>query len=353
MPDVYRVVQWATGNVGRHALRAVLERDQFELVGVHAFSADKIGADAGTLAGVDPVGLAATDDVDALIAAAPDCVLYTPRVVDYELVCRLLESGINVVTTGDFLTGSHHPQELAMLTAAATLGGTTFLGTGFEPGFVNVVAGFLSGACRRVRSVKLVETLDCTQYPVREAWTVLGFAKPAKDRLVEFDPSSARYGLGYFESLDLVASMLGVELDHQRGFIENALATKHLDLGWITFAEGTVAGQRRTYRGYRNGRVVVELAICWTMSDEALDPQWADPEGFAVEIDGEPRVDAVIRFGPPHDAELSDERTIMGLLMVGTAMAAVNAIPHVCAAPPGVLTHIDLPIRGTHGALID
>jgi hypothetical protein len=349
----YRVVQWATGNVGRHALRAVLERDQFELVGVHAFSPDKVGADAGTLAGIDPVGVPATDDIDALLGAAPDCVLYTPRVIDYDLVGRLLRSGINVVTTGDFLTGSHHPQELAALTAAALYGGTTFLGTGFEPGFINVVAGFLSGACRRVHSVKLVETLDCTQYPVREAWTVLGFAKPAKDRIVEFDPSSARYGLGYFETLDLVANMLGVDLERKQGLVEHAIATRDLDLGWITFDKGTVAGQRRTYRGYLKERVVIELAICWTMSDEALEPQWTDPEGFAVEIEGEPRVDAVIHFGPPHDSKLSEEHTVMGLLMVSTAMAAVNAIPYVCDAPPGVMTPIDLPIRGTHGALIN
>lgn len=349
----YRVVQWATGNVGQRALRAILDRDEFELVGVHAYSPDKVGHDAGALVGIAPVGVLATDDVEALIGEAPDCVLYTPRVIDYELVARLLRAGINVVTTGDFLTGTHHLEELAALTAAAQHGGTTFLGTGFEPGFINVVAGFLSGACRRVHSVKLVETLDCTQYPVREAWTVLGFAKPAKDRLVEFNPSSARYGLGYFETLDLIAKMLGVNLERKHGLVEHALTTRDLDLGWITFDRGTVAGQRRTYRGYINERVVVELAICWTMSDEALDPQWTDPEGFAVEIEGEPRVDAVIHFGLPHDSELSEEQTVMGLLMVSTAMAAVNAIPYVCDAPPGVMTPIDLPIRGTHGALIN
>jgi 2,4-diaminopentanoate dehydrogenase len=191
----YRVVQWATGNVGRCALRAILDRDVFELVGVHAFSPDKVGRDAGTLAGVAPVGVLATDDVGALIGTAPDCVIYTPHVVDYALVERLLRTGINVVTTGDFLTGTHHPEERAALEIAALEGGATFLGTGFEPGFVNVVAGFLSGACRRVHSVKLVETLDCTGYPVRDAWTVLGFGKPAKDRVVELDPPTARYGL--------------------------------------------------------------------------------------------------------------------------------------------------------------
>ena len=193
--------------------------------------------------------------------------MYTPRVIDYALVERLLRAGINVVTTGDFLTGTHHPKERAALEEAAA-GGTTFLGTGFEPGFINVAAGFLTGACRRVHSVKLVETLDCTEYPMREAWTVLGFAKPVVKRLAEVDPATARYGLGYFETLDLVADMLGIELESKQGLVEHALATRDLELGWITFAKGTVAGQRRSYRGYRNGRVVVELAICWTMSDK-------------------------------------------------------------------------------------
>ena len=349
----YRVVQWSTGNVGKRALRAILDRKTLELVGVHAFSPDKIGSDAGLLAGTEPVGVLATDDADALIATAPDCVIYTPQVIDYPLVERFLRAGINVVTTGDFLTGTHHPNERASLEAAAAAGGATFLGTGFEPGFVNVVAGFLSGACRRVHSVRLIETLDCTEYPVRQAWTVLGFAKPPKQRLVELDPATTQYGLGYFETLDLVADMLGITLESKQGLVEHAVATRDFDLGFIRFAEGTVAGQRRTYRGYRNGRVVVELAICWTMSDDALDPQWTDPKGFAVEIEGDPRVDAVIRFGAPHDPALSTDTDVMSLLMTGTAMTAINAIPHLCEAPPGVITPVDLPITGSRGSLVD
>src|ERR1700744_1768019 len=257
----YRVVQWATGNIGQRALRAVLDQETLQRVGVHAFWSEKVGRDAGALAGVAPVGVIATDNVDALIDTAPDCVIYTPHFIDYALVDRLLRAGINVVTTGDFLTGTHHPKEVAALESAAAAGGATFLGTGFEPGVINVAAGFLTGACRRVHSVKLVETLDCTEYPVRDAWTVLGFAKPPKDRVTEFAPATARYGLGYFETLDLVADMLGIELESKRGLVEHAVATRDLDLGWITFAKGTGAGQRASYRGYRNGRIVVELAI--------------------------------------------------------------------------------------------
>ena len=148
----YEVVQWSTGNIGRRALGILLDRDDFDVVGVHAFGSDKVGCDAGALADRPRVGVAATGDADALIDLRPDCVNYMPRVIDYDLVARLLRSGINVVTTGDFLTGTHHPSERPALEEAARQGRATFLGTGFEPGFINVVAGFLTGACRQVHT---------------------------------------------------------------------------------------------------------------------------------------------------------------------------------------------------------
>ncbi|MGZ4528376.1 MAG: NAD(P)H-dependent amine dehydrogenase family protein [Mycobacterium sp.] len=340
----YRVVQWSTGNIGRRALGVLLDREDFDLVGVYAFGSDKVGRDAGELADQAPVGVAATSDADALIELRPDCVCYMPRVIDYDLVTRMLRSGINVVTTGDFLTGTHHPVELPALEEAAQQGRATFLGTGFEPGFINVVAGFLTGACRQVHSVTLVETLDCTTYPVWEVWKVLGFGKPPREPVTQIDPATQRYGLGYFETLDMIATMLGVELDSKEAFVEPAVLTRDLNLGWVDFAAGTVGGQRRTYRGHLGGRPVVELAICWTMSNDALDPHWSDPEGFSVVIEGKPRVDATIRFGEPgQDA--------MTVLMDSTAVAAVNAIPFVCDAQPGVITPIDLPITGSQGAL--
>jgi hypothetical protein len=340
----YRVVQWSTGNIGKRALGMLLDRDAFDLVGVHAHGAGKVGADAGALIGRPPVGVTATDDVDALLALAPDCVNYMPRAIDFELVARMLRAGVNVVTTGDFVTGSHRQAERAALEAAAIEGGATFLGTGFEPGFANVAAGFLTGACARVHSVKLVETLDCTTYPVQDVWKVLGFGKPPRERLTPVDPNGLRYGLGYFETLDMIATMLGAELDAKEAFVEPAVLTRDLNLGWVDYAAGTVGGQRRTYRGYRNGRAVVELAICWTMSDDALEPQWTDPKGFSIVIEGDPYVDATIRFGKPGE-------DVMTVLMDSTAVAAVNAIPFLCQAKPGIITPIDLPIVGSVGAL--
>src|ERR1700740_2355441 len=125
----YRVVQWSTGNIGRRAVGILPERGDFDVVGVHAYGSDKVGRDAGLLADQPPVGVAATGDADALIELRPDCVNYMPRAIDYELVTRMLRSGINVVTTGDFLTGTHHPAELPALEDAGRQGHTTFLGT--------------------------------------------------------------------------------------------------------------------------------------------------------------------------------------------------------------------------------
>jgi len=346
------VVQWSTGNVGRRALQTIIDHPELELVGVHAFGGDKIGMDAGDLAGRAATGVTATDDVDALIALAPDCVSYMSTTVDYNLVARFLQAGVNVVTTGDFLTGSHHVQERAALDAAAREGDATFMGTGLQPGFINLVAGFLTGASRNVHSIKLEETLDCTKYAVAEAWAATGFGKPVEARVIPLEPGPTVPALAFFESLDLVAGMLSLELDAKQAFVEVAAATRDIDLGWIRFPKGTVAGQRRIYRGMARGRTVVELTICWTMSNDALDRPWSNADGWRIEIEGEPRVDAIIRYALPEVERLSGEPDVMSVLMVGTAMAAVHAIPFVCDAAPGVTTPSELPVFGARYAVV-
>src|SRR5262245_39704251 len=135
----YRVVQWATGNIGTRSLRSVIEHPQLDLVGVYVHSPDKAGQDAGELCGLDPVGIAATNDVDEIVALGADCVLYMPRALDAGEVCRLLASGTNVVTTrGEF----HHPASMERrlrehVEAACREGGTSIHSTGSSPGFIS------------------------------------------------------------------------------------------------------------------------------------------------------------------------------------------------------------------------
>jgi hypothetical protein len=94
----YRVIQWATGNIGLRALEVALAHPEIDVVGVRVFDPAKVGVDIGTLVGGDPVGVAATDDVEALFALEADCVLYMPSVFHIDELCRMLESGTNVVT---------------------------------------------------------------------------------------------------------------------------------------------------------------------------------------------------------------------------------------------------------------
>ena len=100
----YRVVVWATGGIGSIAIRTVSKRPEFELVGVWVHSEEKVGKDAGELAGGDPIGITATNDAEALISLQPDCVIYAASGPERDALAipdyvKLLESGINVVTT--------------------------------------------------------------------------------------------------------------------------------------------------------------------------------------------------------------------------------------------------------------
>src|SRR5205807_10061660 len=95
----YRVVQWATGNIGLKSLRAVIDHPDLELVGLYVYSDAKAGKDAGELCGTGPTGIVATRDVDQILALHADCVLYMGDRVDVDVLCRLLESGANVVST--------------------------------------------------------------------------------------------------------------------------------------------------------------------------------------------------------------------------------------------------------------
>ncbi len=147
----YRVVQWASGNVGRAAMEGVLDHPDLELAGCWVYSPDKEGADVGTLIGHAPLGIAATCDVDALLALDADCVVYSPIFADVDVVTRILESGKNVVTPlGWFYPPS---DERARLDGICRAAGVTLHGTGIHPGGITerfpLMVSALSGSITR------------------------------------------------------------------------------------------------------------------------------------------------------------------------------------------------------------
>src|SRR5829696_2665956 len=148
-----RVVQWTTGNVGRRSVRAVAAHPDLELVGCYAWSAEKVGRDVGELCGIDPVGVAATDDVDALLALGPDCVTYNPMWQSTDELVRILEAGVNVVSTAAFINGRGLGADRDRIAAACARGGSSMFGTGISPGFVELMGIAAANVCDRVDKV--------------------------------------------------------------------------------------------------------------------------------------------------------------------------------------------------------
>jgi hypothetical protein len=338
----YRVIQWATGNVGRAAVEGVLAHPELELVGTWVHSESKAGRDVGEICGLGPTGVRATSDVEEILALDADCVVYSPLLGQAPEVVRLLASGKNVVTP----LGWFYPfrsEDVTEVEAACRQGGATLHGTGIHPGGITErFPLMLSGLCRRVRHVRAEEFSDIRNYQaelvVRE---VMLFGKPPAE--AEKSAMLDMLGRGFCQSLDMVAAGLGIELDaEKRATHEMAVATADIDSPVGVIPKGTVAAQRFTWQGLVGGEPFVTARVNWLMGEENLDPPWRlDGERFEVEIDGEPPVS--VTFHGLHPPELGrDLDRNPGI--AATAMHCVNAIPAVCEAEPGIRTYLDLPL---------
>jgi hypothetical protein len=336
-----RVVQWTTGNVGKRSVRAILDQPDLELVGCYAWSDDKAGRDVGELCGLEPVGITATNDVDALLALEPDCVVYNPMWHDTDEVIRILEAGVNVVSTAAFINGRSQGAGRERIADACKRGGASMFGTGINPGFVELLAIAVAGICDRIDKVTINEAADSTLYDSPATELPAGFARPIDDP--ELPAMTAKGTAVFGEAVALVADAIGVELDEIVCEAEYAQTTADLDLGSWTIPAGCVAGIAASWQGRIGGRTVVELTVRWRKG-QTLEPDWQIEEGHVITIDGRPTVRTTLQFLPPPDFEATTFADFMVLGMIITAMPAVNAIPLVVAAAPGIVTYNDLPV---------
>ena len=342
-----RIVQWTTGNVGARAVRAVVaDPAAYELVGCYAWSPDKVGVDVGTLCGIDPVGVTATDDVDALLGLTPDCVVYTPKWPDVDALCRILAAGVNVVATAGFITGHALGPGRERILAACAEGGASIFGSGMNPGFANLLGLVSAGLCDRVDSISVLESVDSTGYDSPDTERSVGYGRPIDDPDL---PAMTAAGTAVFgDAVHLMADALGLPLDEVRCDAEYARTTEDLDLETWSIPAGCVAGVAASWKGIHAGRVVVDLRVRWRKG-RTLEPDWPIEHGYVVEVQGRPQVRTKLEVSPPPDFVATSFIDFMVLGMIMTAMPAVNAIPHVCAAAPGIVTYLDLPLIPPRG----
>ena len=347
----YRVIQWATGNVGRAAVEGVLAHPDLELVGAFVYSPDKAGRDVGEICGLAPVGVAATDDRDAVLALEADCVIYSPMLADPADVTALLESGKNVVTPVGWVY-PFRSHDVVAVEAACRAAGVSLHGSGINPGGITEqIPVLLSAFCRDIRHVRAEEFSDIrtydTEFVVRD---VMLFGQ--EPEVAASSPMLGLLGDGFGQSIDLVADALGVTLDRDKRTIhEMAVTTVDLDTPVGVIEAGTVAAQRFTWQGLVGGRVFMTVRVNWLMGEQHLDPAWTfGPEGerFEVEFEADPPLRAAFHGMHPPSVETADLAHNEGIL--ATAMHCVNAVPYVVDAEPGIRTYLDLPMMAGRAA---
>ncbi|MEM9254285.1 MAG: dihydrodipicolinate reductase [Pseudomonadota bacterium] len=339
----FRVVQWATGGVGRAAVQGIVSHPDLELVGCWVSNASKVGRDVGELCEIQSLGVTATNDVDALLALAPDCVMYSPIMADPELVARMLSAGINVVTPLNWFYPAR--RDTSALEKACASGGSTLHGTGIHPGGITerfpLMVSALSNAITHVHAE---EFSDIRTYNAPGVVSdIMLFGKTPEEAASSV--MAQLLGQGFQQSMDMVADTLGFAIDNEpRTLHETAVATQPIDSPIGPIEPGLVAAQRFTWEYTVRGTPVITVRVNWFMGEEHLEPAWNfGPEGerFEVSVTGDPSSHVTFHGWHP-------ESVAAGLVrnpgIVATANHCVSAIPYACTAGPGIRTYLDLPL---------
>jgi len=345
----YRVVQWSTGNVGRHALAGIDARPDLDLIGVWVSSAAKGGIDAGTLAGLGrELGVHATTDADALLALQPDCIVHT-AMADHRLgealddLARFLRAGINVVSSGpvfmQFPDGVMPDSMIDPVRQAALDGGASLWVNGIDPGFANDWLPLtVTGISERIEQVRCMEILNYATYDqAMVLFDIMGFGGSLDEVPMLLSPGVLTTAWG--SVVQQIAAGLGVVLDGIEEWHERRPAPEDFTVASGPIAAGTTAAMRFEVRGMRGGRPVVVLEHVTRLRDD-LAPDWPQPPGhggYRVVVTGEPNYTVDMQM-----LGTDGDHNTAGLK--ATAMRLVNAVPAVVEARSGLLTALDLPL---------
>jgi hypothetical protein len=350
-PQRLRVIAWGTGAVGSEMVTTILDhRPDIEIVGARVYSPAKDGADIGTLVGRDPIGVAATTDTAEILALQADCVLYTPRNTSIDEVCAILSSGKNVATTA-FL---FHPRRIDAadrdrVAAACDAGGSSVHGSGLNPGNLSGVLPLaLSGMSRTIDKITLQERADWSVYESTSiTFDNMAFGQPVED----ISPSANEFlafNSGIFtEQVWFLADALQAGIDEVTATVEAVPAKQDHQIFDHLLRAGTTAGQRWIWTGRRAGEPLIEIEALWTVGGEYPE-HWPTPEhGWTLTIEGDPSMRAHF-FALASFTRAATMAEHVRSASVATAMQVLNAVPAVCAAPPGFATTASLPLIRSH-----
>jgi hypothetical protein len=353
--DTYRVIQWAPGLVGKQALKGIIDHPQLELVGLWVHSPEKAGKDAGEFCGSPDTGIVSTASMDEALAIDADCVAYFAtdlRRTPTELVAdisQMLRSGKNVVGVQASMNHPivHGTELVEELEDACQEGGTSYFPTGINANGSQTVLASLASMCQRVESTYLCEMYNFSTYEDPEVFGYFGYGLlPEKAESHDLRPLF-EYLFG--PALHMTAKWFGVELDEVRWDQEVAFADRDITTPLFSLQAGTVSAIRFNLDGYVDGKCRVTQGGCYWLGD--YPAHWEAPPGeggYRLAIKGEPDMQvqwATRTRNESFRGHLAKDRDAQDLAIMGGLMAtagrAINAIPELCRAEPGIVTLCD------------
>lgn len=337
----YKVIQWATGNQGRFQIGMIADenRPHLELSGCWVHSPDKVGKDAGEIADTKTLGVAATSDEAALLASDADCILYSAFYADIDLICRMLESGKDVITQLGMVYIKD--ERRTKIEAACLKGGTSFYAAGINTGF------FSDRLCVELTTLNgKVDHLECVEYSHGSLtalspymiFDAMGFGW-TQAQLDEQEPPlfSGIHDGAFHEAADFASEALGFTVAKRDSNHEFVMTKNDIDAYGRTVKAGTVGGIRNTFRYYDENKCRLTFIQSWKVAEE-VETNWGYDENpnafYQITISGTPSYRMF--WEPVGDG--------MEVALYSTAATIVNAIPFICDAEPGIHTQIDLPM---------
>jgi len=331
-----KVIQGFTGSIAKAQIRMIARHPDVELVGALVHHEDKVGLDAGQIAGIDALGVVATNSLDDILATQADVVLYNPPTESLTDVIPILASGKNVITSTGGTNAKLSPHYKPLLEACKA-GQSSFMGSGINPGYApDVLPMVASALCARVDAVHVfaggnVRHLDS------DGLRLMGFGQIPGEQAENSTFVDHVVG-SYQQTTRFLAEALSLEIDDLIVEPEFEPALQDID-GALHIAKGQTAGIRLSLVGMIENRRAAILENTWFVGRENVRESWLGPardRGWTVRVVGDPDVELNVDVSGFEDSRLGGSQL--------TAARVFNSIPAVCGAPPGVLTYLDTPI---------
>jgi len=356
----YKVVVWGTGRVGKSALISIIKRPELELVGVYVYTEAKVGKDAGEICGLPDTGITATNNAEEIYALDADIVVMAniPNPADLSemdtFAQKILASGKNVVTTAAYRylpyagrNKDRTPESVQAFINACEAGQSTLYGTGENPGFFfERLATTLTSLSQEIDCVTMEEYSDCSHWVVPDdpASNLMQFGAP----IDEFEASpiiQGWYDREFGEAISCAAEVLGIDFDRFEWDLVAAPAHQDLQITNGVIKKGTVSAMRYDQVAYKGDKPVIKYRAYWVMTKDVPEfnsetwTYWQNDDVWRIKIEGRPEFEAVVNLGLSLDGSVEGETYADGqqpMFMI-TAAAAINSIPYVCAAEPGLM----------------